>query len=146
MPEEDPENMKEATKKAVERKTVESTLDVCRTPSEPSGPVPVPYPNTVQSSDTSSGSKTVEIEKKKVMTEKSSLKKSTGDELGQSSWKSISKIIEIARVTKILKVPLWVWDLGIVVLLLAIWISVSNTPHPTESIEQYIIQLIVPAK
>lgn len=134
--------MKEATKKAVERKTVESTLDVGETPPEPSGPVPVPYPNTAQSSDTPFGSKTVEIEKK-VMTKKSSLKKSTGDEPGQSSWKSISKIVKIARVTKILKVPLWAWGVGIVVLLLAIWISVSNTPHPAEPVEQCITQLIV---
>jgi len=147
MPEEEEvtANMKAVAPKVAEGKTIESMPDVYEIPSSQGGQVPVPYPNTAKSSDISSGSKTVKIGEKEVMT-KSSSKKSTGDEPSQSSWKSINKVIKTARFTKILNVPLWIWGFGSIVLLVAFWIIVSNIPHPTEPIEHYIIELIASAK
>ena len=55
--------------------------DVCLTPS-PGGPIPIPYPNIAQSSDTAMGSKTVTIEGNPVMLEGSNFATSTGDEAG----------------------------------------------------------------
>jgi hypothetical protein len=55
--------------------------DVCKTPS-PGGPVPIPYPNIAQSSDTASGSKKVKAEGKPLCVKSSSFSTSTGDEAG----------------------------------------------------------------
>ena len=57
--------------------------DVCLMPS-PSGPIPIPYPNIAQSSDTAMGSKTVTIEGNPVMLEGSNFATSTGDEAGSA--------------------------------------------------------------
>jgi hypothetical protein len=139
---EDKVNMREVSQKDAEGKEVESMPDVCEGPASSSEPVDVPYPNTSKSSDSVSGSKTFKIEKKKVMTKKSSFEKSTGDEPGQSTWKKIKTLKKIATDTKILKIPLWIWSFGLIVVIFAIWIIVSNNPQPTEPIEQYIIQLL----
>lgn len=148
MPEEEEveANMKEIAEKASENKTIKSMPDVCETPQSPSGPVPIPYPNTAMSSDTSSGSKKVKIEGKEVMTKKSSFEKSTGDEPGSSGWKSITNVIKRATGPKVLNVPLWVWSVGVAILLLAVWILVTSNPQPSEPIEQYIIELITASK
>ncbi len=55
--------------------------DVCKTPS-PGGPIPIPYPNIAQSSDTASGSKSVKVDGNPVCLKDSNFKTSTGDEAG----------------------------------------------------------------
>jgi hypothetical protein len=57
--------------------------DVCKTPS-PAGPVPIPYPNVAQSSDTANGSKTVSEEGEPLMLKGSNFSTSTGDEAGSA--------------------------------------------------------------
>ncbi|MHC4469336.1 MAG: DUF4150 domain-containing protein [Planctomycetota bacterium] len=58
--------------------------DVCLSPPpSPTGPVPVPYPNSLKASDLAKGSKTVKIQKKPTALEnKSNVKTSMGDEAG----------------------------------------------------------------
>jgi hypothetical protein len=55
--------------------------DVCKTPS-PGGPVPIPYPNVAQSSDTAKGTKTVSVKGNPVCVKDSNFSTSTGDEAG----------------------------------------------------------------
>jgi hypothetical protein len=55
--------------------------DVCKTPS-PGGPVPIPYPNIAQSSDTDKGTKKVSVAGNPVCVKDSNFKTSTGDEAG----------------------------------------------------------------
>ena len=57
--------------------------DVCKTPS-PGGPIPIPYPNIAQSTDTSNGSKTVKLDGNETMLKPSFFKMSTGDEPGSA--------------------------------------------------------------
>jgi hypothetical protein len=57
--------------------------DVCKTPS-PAGPVPIPYPNIAKSSDTASGSTSVEEEGEPLMLKGSNFSQSTGDEAGSA--------------------------------------------------------------
>ncbi|WP_163868951.1 DUF4150 domain-containing protein [Myxococcus eversor] len=55
--------------------------DVCKTPG-PAGPVPIPYPNVAQSSDTDKGTKKVSVGGNPVCVKDSNFKTSTGDEAG----------------------------------------------------------------
>ncbi|WP_224363362.1 DUF4150 domain-containing protein [Hyalangium versicolor] len=55
--------------------------DVCKTPS-PGGPIPIPYPNIAQSSDTDKGTKKVKVDGKPVCIADSNFKTSSGDEAG----------------------------------------------------------------
>ncbi len=57
--------------------------DVCKTPS-PGGPVPVPYPNValLNNARGNTCSQKVKVKNKKVLTKKSVIKNSTGDEAG----------------------------------------------------------------
>ena len=55
--------------------------DVCKTPT-PGGPVPIPYPNVAQSSDTDKGTKKVSVAGNPVCVKDSNFKTSTGDEAG----------------------------------------------------------------
>ncbi|RJS22020.1 hypothetical protein DRW03_16550 [Corallococcus sp. H22C18031201] len=55
--------------------------DVCKTPS-PGGPLPIPYPNVAQSSDTDKGTKNVFVGGNPACVNSSIFKKSTGDEAG----------------------------------------------------------------
>jgi hypothetical protein len=57
--------------------------DVCKTPT-PAGPVPIPYPNVAQSSDTADGSSTVKVDGNPIMLKESNFKMSTGDEAGSA--------------------------------------------------------------
>ena len=57
--------------------------DVCKTPT-PGGPVPIPYPNISQSSDTSKGSSTVKMDGNPIMLKDSEFKMSSGDEAGSA--------------------------------------------------------------
>jgi len=68
--------------KVADGKTIAAMPDVCLSPpTPPAGPVPIPYPNTAMASDTTKGSKTVQIGGKEVMLKRNStFKKSTGDE------------------------------------------------------------------
>jgi 5-methylcytosine-specific restriction endonuclease McrA len=79
--------------KAADGKTVAAFPDVCftppLTPATPPG-VPIPYPNTGFASDTTNGSKTVQISGQEVMLKnKSYFKQSTGDEAGSAPKKGI---------------------------------------------------------
>ena len=56
--------------------------DVCKTPAPPAPPIPIPYPNIAQSSDTAKGSSTVKIDGNPIMLEGSNFSTSTGDEAG----------------------------------------------------------------
>lgn len=138
-------NMKEIAEKAPEGKKIKSMPDVCETPQSPSEPVPIPYPNTAMSNDTSSGSKKVKVEAKEV-TEKSSFEKSMGDEPSSSGWKSITNVIKKATGSEVLNIPLWIWGIGVVVILFAVWILVTNNSQLTEPIEQRIVELIAATK
>src|SRR5260370_33638675 len=55
--------------------------DVCKTP-RPAGPVPIPYPNIAQSSDSSDVSKSVKMDGEGIMLKSSNFSKSSGDEAG----------------------------------------------------------------
>jgi hypothetical protein len=79
--------------KAADGKTVAAFPDVCftppLTPATPPG-VPIPYPNTAMASDTTDGSKTVQISGQEVMLkDKSCFKVSTGDEAGSAPKKGV---------------------------------------------------------
>src|SRR5438094_9332725 len=75
-------NGKGVSAKKDDNKSICAMPDVCNSPpSPPAGPIPIPYPNTAQASDTSDGSKTVMIGGSEVgMKNSSNYKKSTGDE------------------------------------------------------------------
>jgi len=109
--------------------------DVCKTPSAPeAGAVPIPYPNTAMSSDTSSGSKTVKTEGE-MPSVKDDFEESVGDEAGTGDDESETGILtEIVKI-KILGVPLWIWGLIVVAVLVVLWILSSNSPQPIEPLE-----------
>jgi uncharacterized Zn-binding protein involved in type VI secretion len=65
--------------------------DVCKTPT-PAGPIPIPYPNIGQSSDTTNGSKTVQIQGAETMLKGSTFKMSAGDEAGSAGGVVSGKI------------------------------------------------------
>jgi len=65
--------------------------DVCKTPT-PAGPVPIPYPNIAQSSDTADGSSTVKVDGNPIMLKGSNFKMSTGDEAGSAQGLVSNKI------------------------------------------------------
>jgi hypothetical protein len=68
--------------KAASGKSAAAMPDVCLSPpSPPAGPIPIPYPNTSSASDTTDGSKSVQIGGMEVMLKnKSTFKTSTGNE------------------------------------------------------------------
>jgi hypothetical protein len=55
--------------------------DVCKTPT-PGGPIPIPYPTSGKSSDTSSGPTSVKNDGQMPMTKAANYMMSTGDEAG----------------------------------------------------------------
>jgi hypothetical protein len=63
--------------------------DVCKTPS-PGGPIPIPYPNIAQSSDTASGTKKVKCDGESVCVSDSNFSTSTGDEAGTAGGGVVS--------------------------------------------------------
>jgi hypothetical protein len=67
--------------------------DVCKTPS-PAGPIPIPYPNIAQSTDTSKGSKKVKMDKNPIMLKDSEFMKSSGDEAGSAGGGVVSNTIK----------------------------------------------------
>ena len=86
-------NTREVSCKQAAGKSICAFPDVCMTPPQtPATPpgVPIPYPNTGMASDTSDGSTTVKISGQEVMLkDKSSFKKSTGDEAGAAPMKGV---------------------------------------------------------
>src|SRR5687768_16935881 len=80
-------NGMEVSGKKDDNKSVGSMPDVCLSPpSPPAGPVPIPYPNNSQASDTTDGSKTVKVGGGEVgLKNASSYKKSNGDEAATKS-------------------------------------------------------------
>lgn len=56
--------------------------DVCKTPAPPAPPVPIPYPNTGKSSDTSQGPSTVKTDGQMPMVKGAKYMMSSGDEPG----------------------------------------------------------------
>jgi len=67
--------------------------DVCKTPT-PGGPVPIPYPNVGQSTDTMSGPSTVTTDGQMPMTKDAKYVKSTGDEAGSAGGGVMSSMIK----------------------------------------------------
>jgi uncharacterized protein DUF4150 len=57
--------------------------DVCKTPS-PAGPIPIPYPNIAQSSDSADTAKSVKADGNAICLKDSNFKTSTGDEAGSA--------------------------------------------------------------
>jgi hypothetical protein len=64
--------------------------DVCKTPS-PGGPVPIPYPNTGKSSDTSKGPKSIKVDNMMPMVKGAVYMMSSGDEAGTAGGVVSSK-------------------------------------------------------
>lgn len=56
--------------------------DVCKTPAPPAPPVPIPYPNIGQASDTSGGPSSVKTDGSMPMVKGATYSKSSGDEAG----------------------------------------------------------------
>jgi hypothetical protein len=67
--------------------------DVCKTPT-PGGPVPIPYPNIAQSTDTAQGSQTVKMDGNPIMLKDSNFKTSTGDEAGSAGGGVVSNTVK----------------------------------------------------
>src|SRR4051794_1428248 len=67
--------------------------DVCKTPS-PAGPVPIPYPNIAQSTDTAQGTTTVNCDGNPVCVKDSNFMVSTGDEAGSAGGGVVSNKIK----------------------------------------------------
>jgi hypothetical protein len=105
-------NGREISGKKDDNKSVASMPDVCLSPpSPPAGPVPIPYPNTAQASDTSDGSKTVKIGGGEVgLKDASNYKKSTGDE---AATKSLGMGVVSHNIQGMLKHAAWSMDVKI---------------------------------
>ena len=105
-------NGQEISGKNDDNKSVASMPDVCLSPpSPPAGPVPIPYPNTAQASDTSDGSKTVLIGGGEVgLKNVSNYKKSTGDE---AATKSLGMGVVTHTIQGKLKHAAWSMDVKI---------------------------------
>lgn len=58
--------------------------DVCKTPAPPAPPIPIPYPNIAQSTDTAKGSKKVKCDGNPICLKDSNFRMSTGDEAGSA--------------------------------------------------------------
>ncbi len=68
--------------------------DVCLTPAPPAPPIPIPYPNIAQSSDTASGTSTVKCDGNPVCVQDSNFSTSTGDEAGNAPGGVVSGTIK----------------------------------------------------
>src|SRR5215470_13769905 len=94
--------MMEVSCKAGSGKAICAFPDVCMTPPQtPATPpgVPIPYPNTGMDSDTTDGSRTVQISGKETMLKnKSYFKKSVGDEAGSAPMKGVVSSVNRGKV------------------------------------------------
>jgi len=66
--------------------------DVCKTPAPPAPPIPIPYPNIAQSSDTAQGASTVSCDGNPVCVRDTNFMVSTGDEAGSLLGVASNKI------------------------------------------------------
>ncbi len=66
--------------------------DVCKTPAPPAPPIPIPYPNIAQSSDTAQGASTVKCDGNPPCVKDSNFKMSTGDEAGSLMGVASNKV------------------------------------------------------
>lgn len=134
----------DSKKKKVQAKTNEITNkspngvniafpDVCKTPS-PAGPVPIPYPNIAQSSDTAKGAKKVKADGNPVVTKNSNYQKSSGDEpgsIGSSAWKKIESLNKtIVNVVKEHPVLTAVTIITVIVIVSILLASILYAPKP----------------
>jgi hypothetical protein len=105
-------NGMEISAKNDDNKSICAMPDVCLSPpSPPAGPVPIPYPNTAQASDTTDGSKTVLIGGSEVGLKNSSCyKKSTGDE---AATKSLGMGVVTHTIQGKMKHAAWSFDVKI---------------------------------
>ena len=67
--------------------------DVCKTPT-PGGPVPIPYPNIGQASNTSKGTKKVKVDGKMAMVKGAKYSMTSGDEAGTAGGGVVSSKIK----------------------------------------------------
>jgi len=65
--------------------------DVCKTPT-PGGPIPIPYPNIGQASNTSKGTKKVKVDGQSAMVKSAKYSMTSGDEAGSAGGVLSSKI------------------------------------------------------
>lgn len=81
-------NGREVSARKSDNQTIAAMPDVCLSPpSPPVGPIPLPYPNFSQASDTTDGTKTVKIAGDEVgMKDQSNYKTSKGDEAATRSF------------------------------------------------------------
>src|SRR5580692_229400 len=68
--------------------------DVCLTPAPPAPPIPIPYPNIAQSSDTADGTSTVTCDGNPVCVSSSNFSTSKGDEAGNAPGGVASGVIQ----------------------------------------------------
>src|ERR1700748_1642931 len=95
-------NSMEVSSKSMGGKSICEFPDVCftppQTPATPPG-VPIPYPNTGMASDATDGSSTVMISGQEVMLkDKSSFKRSSGDEAGCAPQKGVVNSTNMGKV------------------------------------------------
>lgn len=74
-----------------------SVPDFCKTPTPPGPPVPIPYVNVAQSSDTADGSKKVKMDGNPIMLKTSKFSTSKGDEAGTAKGVASSTSSGIAK-------------------------------------------------
>jgi len=74
-----------------------SVPDFCKTPTPPGPPVPIPYVNVAQSSDTADGSKKVKMDGNPIMLKTSKFSTSKGDEAGTAKGVASSTTSGIAK-------------------------------------------------
>ncbi len=79
--------------------------DTCLTPAPPAPPIPIPYPNTAMAMQGNPNAKKVKAMNKEVLTEKSEISKSMGDEAGTNggvaSGMNMNKVKYMMGVTKV---------------------------------------------
>jgi hypothetical protein len=133
-------NTREISCKSGQGKSICCFPDVCMTPPEnPATPpgVPVPYPNTGMASDTTDGSRTVQISGKEVMLkDKSYFKKSVGDEAGCAAKKGVVTSVNRGKVFFIM------WSMDVVIEGENVVRHMDNTSHNHASPPPNIVTII----
>jgi len=105
-------NGMEVSGKASGNKSIAAMPDVCMSPpSPPVGPIPIPYPNTATASDTTDGSKSVQIDGQEVhLKNKSSYKTSNGN---QPATNNFGANILTHKITGAMKFAAWSFNVKV---------------------------------
>ncbi|NVJ25671.1 DUF4150 domain-containing protein [Myxococcus sp. AM011] len=105
-------NGMEISSKSSGNKSIAAMPDVCMSPPPPpAGPVPIPYPNTATTSDTTDGSKSVQIEGKEVhLKNKSSYKTSNGN---QPATNNFGANVITHKITGAMKFAAWSFNVKV---------------------------------